>query len=76
MSNEVTAQRILDGSIIMTGNPEVREMCRAHLRMREAIEAVRKNVPHREDTGEVCYDWCPRCKMESSLTPQPSKDNR
>ena len=39
--------------------------------MREAIESALegKSVRHIEDSTDlkVCYDWCPRCKLEAAL---------
>jgi len=41
-------------------------------RLRETIRFVadRGNVAHREDSCEVCYDWCPKCKLLAALKEQ------
>lgn len=42
--------------------------------LRDALEHTKGFLKHREDSQEVCYDWCPLCRVESALaaTPQPA----
>lgn len=34
-------------------------------KMQGALEISRASLKHREDEHEVCYDWCPRCRVEA-----------
>lgn len=45
--------------------------------LREALENVRRYAglqdQHRQDGSEVCFDWCPRCKVDATLAlPAPT----
>lgn len=45
----------------------------------KAVDALRKSqlfLTHREDTTEVCYDWCPRCKVDNSLAAYDAKHGK
>ena len=33
-------------------------------RYREALQGVRHRLVHRVDRDEVCYDWCPLCRID------------
>ena len=43
-------------------------------RLREALEYAKKYTHHRENKYEVCLDWCPRCRVEAALSPEPAKE--
>jgi hypothetical protein len=43
-------------------------------RLRAALEHVKRYTKHREDSSpyETCYDWCPRCRIDTALAPPPA----
>lgn len=43
-------------------------------RLREALEHVDGFVQHREDSADVCYDWCPKCHSEAALAATPAPE--
>lgn len=56
-----TAQRILDGSIIMTGNPEAQEMCRDYLRDGLAVTAALTQAIKSMDEHRCGFGTCHVC---------------
>ena len=60
-----------DARLIAESRNHIAQLCRvvlAALELQGALSEIEQDyIDHREDTAEVCFDWCLKCKAQKAL---------